>query len=244
VTGVSIRLSYDWTTIIQSQLLDTTPGTSSYSDAPLQPGQSFTDPLSGVTITTVSVSAGVANVNVSWGPDGIAPSTPANVNVASTGATTAQVTWSASTDNVGVAGYRVYRDNVLKGTVSTPSFNDSGLVGGTSYTYKVEAFDAAGNTSGAATKAWTQPTPDTTKPSTVVLSGSKTKSKVALSWTVATDNVGVVGYHVYRNGILAATTTARTWSEPLKRGTTNYTVKAYDAAGNEALVSNTYTTVK
>ena len=244
VTGVAIRIAYDWGTIIQSQLLDTTPGTSSYGDAPLQVGQSFWDPLSGVTITNQSVSAGVATVNVSWGADTTAPSTPTNVNVASTGATTAQVTWSASTDNVGVAGYRVYRDNVLKGTVSTPSFNDSGLVGGTAYTYKVEAFDANGNTSGQASKPWTQPVADTTKPSTVVLSGSKTKSRVNLSWSAATDNVGVAGYHVYRNGALVATTTARTWSDALRKGTMNYTVKAFDAAGNEALVSNPYTTVK
>jgi hypothetical protein len=78
----------------------------------------------------------------------------------------------------------------------------------------------------------------------VTLSGSIAKNKVTLGWTAATDNVGVVGYRVYRNGTLAATTTSRTWSEPVKKGTTNYTVKAYDAAGNEALVSNTYTTKK
>lgn len=244
VTGVSIRLSYDWTTIIQSQLLDTTPGTSSYNDAPLQVGQSFYDPLSGVTITTQSVSGGVATVNVSWGADGTPPSTPTNVNVASTGATTARVTWSASTDNVGVAGYRVYRDGVLRGSPTSTSFDDTGLVGGTGYSYTVVAFDANGNTSGVATRSWTQPVADTTKPSTVTLSGSIAKNKVTLSWTAATDNVGVVGYRVYRNGTLAATTTSRTWSEPVKKGTTNYTVKAYDAAGNEALVSNTYTTKK
>jgi hypothetical protein len=246
VNGVSIRLSYDWTTIIQSQLIDTTPGTTSFGDAPLAVGQSFWDPLSGVTITTQSVSGGVATVNVSWGADTTPPSTPTNVNVASTGNTTARLTWTASTDNIGVAGYRVYRDGVLRGSPTSTSFDDTGLVGGTGYTYTLVAFDANGNTSGVATKAWTQPTPDTTKPSTVVLTGSKVKAKVNLSWTVATDNVGVVGYRVYRNGVLAATTTAsvRTWSEPIKRGTTNYTVKAYDAAGNEALVSNTYTTVK
>jgi hypothetical protein len=247
VTGVSIRLSYDWSTIIQSQLLDTTPDTSSYSDAPLQVGQSFTDPLSGVTITTVSVSGGVATVNVSWGPDGIAPSTPTNVGVASTGATTAQVTWSASTDNVGVAGYRVYRDNVLRGTVTTPSFNDSGLTGGQSYSYAVEAFDASGNTSGQATKSWTQPIPDTTAPSKVTVTATLTKSKVTLKWGASTDNVGgsgLAGYHVYRNGSLVATTTSLTWSDSLRKGTFTYTVAAFDKAGNESLLSNPIVTKK
>lgn len=244
VTGVSIRLSYDWGTIIQSQLLDTTPATPSYGDAPLQVGQSFYDPLSGVTITTVSVTNGVATVNVSWGTDGTPPSTPSNLAVVSTGDTTARLTWTASTDNLGVAGYWVTRNGGSPVTVATTQFNDTGLTAGASYTYTVQAFDSAGNASGVATKGWTQPIPDTTKPSTVSLTGSATKSKVTLSWSLATDNVGVVGYHVYRNGLLAATTTARTWSEAVKKGTTNYTVKAYDAAGNEALVSNTYTTKK
>ena len=244
VTGVSIRIAYDWGTIIQSQLLDTTPGTGGYGDAPLAVGQSFWDPLSGVTITTVSVSGGVATVNVSWGADTTAPSTPTNLNASSTGTNTARLTWTASTDNIGVAGYRVSRDGGAPTTVSSTFFDDSGLTPGQTYGYTVVAFDANGNTSGVASKSWTQPIPDTTRPSTVVLSGAKTKAKVTLSWTVATDNVGVVGYRVYRNGALAATTTSRTWSEPLKKGTTNYTVKAYDAAGNEALVSNTYTTVK
>jgi len=244
VTGVSIRISYDWGTVVQSQLLDTTPGTSTYTDAPLQAGQTFWDPLSGVTITTVSVANGVATVDVSWGSDGVAPSTPANLAVSATGASAARVSWSASTDNVGVAGYRVSRDGSLLGTTSSTFFDDSGLNPDQTYTYTVEAFDAAGNTSGAASKSWTQPATDTQAPTKVTLSGSKTKSKVSLSWTASTDNVGVAGYRVYRNGKLVATTTARTWSEALKRGTTNYIVVAFDAAGNVSPNSNTYTTVK
>jgi chitodextrinase len=239
VTGVSIRISNDWGTIIQSQLLDTTPGTSSYLDAPLQVGQSFTDPLSGVTITTVSVADGVATVNVSWGADGVAPSTPTNINVASTGNASARVTWSASTDNVGVAGYRVYRDSVLKGTVTSTSFDDSGLTGGSSYTYKVEAFDAAGNTS-FATRAWTQPIPDTTAPTnpTNLKVSSLTKAKATFTWTASTDATGVAGYRIFRNGVQVATTTALTWSDARQRTASTYYVVAYDSAGNVSGASN------
>lgn len=244
VNGVSIRISYDWTTIIQSQLLDTTPGTSSYGDAPLAVGQSFWDPLSGVTITTVSVSGGVATVNVSWGSDATPPTTATNLAVTSTGATTARLTWSASTDNIGVAGYWVTRDGGAPVTVTTTQFNDTGLTGGQTYAYTVQAFDANGNASGVATKSWTQPIPDTVAPSQVALTGSKTKSRVNLSWTAATDNVGVVGYRVYRNGVLVATTTNRTWSDSLRKGTMTYTIRAYDAAGNQGNPSNGYVTVK
>src|SRR5205823_9696318 len=55
------------------------------------------------------------------------------------------LTWTASTDNVGVAGYTVYRNGVKVGTVTTPGYTDNGVVASTTYTYTVDAFDADGN---------------------------------------------------------------------------------------------------
>ena len=242
VTGVSIRLSYDWTTIIQSQLLDTTPATGGFYDAPLQPGSSFFDPLSGVTVTTLTVTNGVATVNVSWGPDSIAPSVPGSFQVAATGGTTARATWTASTDNLAVAGYRVYRDGNLLGTTTSLLWDDTGLVPLSTYAYTVVAFDAAGNTSAVASRSFTMPQLDTTKPSTPVIVGAVTKSRTTLTWAAATDNVGVAGYRVYRNGNLVATLagTARSWSESRQRLATNYYLVAFDAAGNVSANSNTY----
>lgn len=63
--------------------------------------------------------------------------------------TRAQLNWSASTDNVGVTGYNIYRNGVKVGTSNTTSFVDTGLTPSTSYNYTVKAFDAAGNESGA-----------------------------------------------------------------------------------------------
>jgi chitodextrinase len=57
------------------------------------------------------------------------------------------LSWQASTDNVGVAGYGVYRDGLLAGTTSATSFTNSNLVSNTSYVFTVAAFDAAGNSS-------------------------------------------------------------------------------------------------
>ena len=234
VTGVAIRISNDWTTIIQSQLLDTTPGTSTYADAPLQPGNSFYDPLSGVTITTVSVTSGVATVNVSWGPDSIVPSTPGNPQVASTGAGAARFSWTASTDNISVAGYRVYRDSVYQGTTTSTQWNDSGLTQKQTYTYGVVAFDAAGNSSGTASASFLVPVPDTTNPSAVSnLKATFTKSKATLTWAAAGDNVGVTGYRIYRGTTVVATVTGLTWSDTRQRLATTYSVSAIDAAGNE-----------
>jgi chitodextrinase len=240
VNGVSIRISNDWTTIIQSQLLDTNPSTTTFSDAPLAVGATFWDPLSGVNITTVSIAGRVATISVSWGGDATAPSTPGNPQVAATGASTARFTWNASTDNVAVAGYRVYRDGGLLGTTTSTQWNDSGLAPLTTYLYAVVAFDAAGNSSGTASSSFQMPQADTTAPSAVtnLRATSLTKAKANLAWNAATDNVGVTGYRIYRNGTLVAAVTGLTWSDNRQRTQTTYTVRAIDAAGNVGAVSN------
>jgi hypothetical protein len=55
--------------------------------------------------------------------------------------------WSAITDNVGVTGYRVYRDGSELTTTTQTSYSDTGLTASTEYTYTVSAYDAAGNVS-------------------------------------------------------------------------------------------------
>jgi chitodextrinase len=55
--------------------------------------------------------------------------------------------WSASTDNVGVTGYEIYRDNQKIGTTSKTTYTDTNLTIGTTYTYTVRAYDAADNKS-------------------------------------------------------------------------------------------------
>jgi chitodextrinase len=58
-----------------------------------------------------------------------------------------QLAWSASSDNVAVAGYRISRNGVVVGTSSTTSWFDTNWVTGSTYTYSVVAYDAAGNVS-------------------------------------------------------------------------------------------------
>ena len=241
VNGVSVRYSNDWTTIVQSKLIDTTPATTTFNDAALAPGRSFFDPVSGVTVTTVSIAGGNAVVHLDWGADTVPPSQPGPISVTKTGTNTAQLSWSASTDNRGVSGYQVSRDGSTLGTVSTTNFNDSGLNPGQTYQYSVIALDAAGNPSTPSTKSWTQPVPDTTAPTWPAgtqLTVSVTKAKATLSWVAATDNVGVTGYRVYRGTTLVATTTARTWSDSRQRTASTYYVVAFDAAGNVSAHSN------
>jgi hypothetical protein len=83
--------------------------------------------------------------------DTSAPSIPSNLTSPSQTTTTVSLSWTASTDNVGVTGYRVYRAGTQIGTSATTSYTDTGLTAGTQYSYTVAGYDAAGNVSAQST---------------------------------------------------------------------------------------------
>ena len=85
----------------------------------------------------------------SGGTDTTAPSAPTGLVVSGTTASSVSLKWSASTDNVGVAGYDVYRGATKVGSSTSTSYTDSGLSASTAYSYTVKAKDAAGNVSAA-----------------------------------------------------------------------------------------------
>lgn len=100
-------------------------------------------------------------VNSIWGTpvaDTEAPSVPTNITESNKTSTSATLSWSASTDNVAVTGYNIYKDGVLVGTSSSNTYNITGLTAATSYQITIEAFDAAGNKSALST-AYTLTTP-------------------------------------------------------------------------------------
>ena len=80
--------------------------------------------------------------------DTTVPSTPLNLTSSSKTTTSVTLAWSAATDNIGVTGYNIYVNNVLKTTVSTLNTVVTGLTAATTYTFTVRAKDAAGNISG------------------------------------------------------------------------------------------------
>jgi chitodextrinase len=80
-------------------------------------------------------------------PDTQAPSAPTGLSASDVSSSQITVSWSASMDTVGVAGYRVYRDAVLIRTTPATSYTDTGLTALTSYAYTVTAFDYANNVS-------------------------------------------------------------------------------------------------
>ncbi len=87
--------------------------------------------------------------NTGGGTDTQAPSIPVNLTTANTTETSTTVSWAASTDNVGVTGYDVYRDGTILNSTSSTSLNVSGLTANTTYSFSIRAKDAAGNISGA-----------------------------------------------------------------------------------------------
>uniref|UniRef100_UPI003216B04A DUF5074 domain-containing protein n=1 Tax=uncultured Draconibacterium sp. TaxID=1573823 RepID=UPI003216B04A len=154
--------------------------------------------------------------------------------------TSIALSWTASTDNVGVAGYVVYLDGNSIKTVTETSFVISGLSSETEYTLEVEAFDAAGNKSAKAklTVSTTAPAADEVAPSAPGdLAAEPAETSIALSWTASTDNVGVAGYNVYQNGESIETVTETNFTVSGLSSSTEYTfeVEAFDAAGNKSV---------
>jgi len=187
--------------------------------------------------------------------DTTAPTAPSNLRVSSRTTSSVSLAWDAATDDVGVAKYAVWRGDankgnwVLAGTTggSTRSFTDSGRAAGTTYSYAVYAYDAAGNRSAAASNILltaTASAADTTPPSapTGLKVTGRTSSSVSLSWTRATDNVGVAKYVVWRANRYGTwaqvgwtSGTTFTNSGLPSRSTFTYAVYAYDAAGNRSV---------
>jgi chitodextrinase len=244
VSGVGIRIAPNTSTIVQSQLLDNTPDTTSFDDSPLTAGHTFTDPGTGLQITTVSTTSSTATIQAQFTPDTQAPSAPTNLAASAKSSSSIALTWGASTDNIGVTGYRVYRNGALIASPTTTSWTDTGLAAGTSYSDQVKAVDAALNLSNPSNTATmstlTADTQAPTAPTNLKASVGKSKT-VSLSWSAATDNVGVTGYRLYRNNTLVATVTGTATTNHPPRGASSYQVSAIDGAGNEGPRSNTAT---
>jgi chitodextrinase len=127
------------------------------------------------------------------------PSVPSDVSATSTLPTQATVSWTASTDAVGVIGYHVWRGDSVIATTTSTSFTDSGLWPDAPYSYTVSAFDAAGNESARSAPASVTTLADTNPPSTPtqLSQTAATETTATLRWHASTDDVAVTGYQYY-----------------------------------------------
>jgi len=211
---------------------------------------SGTPTLAGTSTVTVTVSDGSANASASFAwsitepaGDTEPPTAPTGLSASNSGGFP-QLSWSASTDNVGVAGYAIYRST--DGTQGVEVFRTSGTAWldatateGVEHWYTIKAYDAADNLSTPSQSVSIIAFEAPTSPRNLTI--SVVGNLPELSWTESTDNVGVVGYIIYRDtrnaqGPEIARTSATTWldatAQPGVRYT--YTVSAYDAAGYES----------
>jgi putative cell wall-binding protein/chitodextrinase len=228
-------------------------------DLPASPRTLSVTGLTEATSYTFAVRALDAAGNVSTsGPsttvttaDVTAPVWPAGAAITFSGVTTTQISlaWPAATDNVGIATYRVMRRSgtgdfaqVASLAAGTRTFTNTGLSSATSYTYRIDAVDAAGNRTSGPQGTQATVTPDTTPPSWPstknLVERNLAQTTVRLAWTQATDNVGVTGYRVFRGSTLVGSTNpdVRVIDVAGLTADTSYTfsVQAVDAAGNQS----------
>jgi cellulose 1,4-beta-cellobiosidase len=155
--------------------------------------------------TTDSASSGVPNPNPL---DTTPPSRPMGLTGSAVGSTGAKLSWSASTDNIGVTGYIVHRNGAQVAAVTTRNYADGGLSAATTYTYSVAARDAAGNIS----------------PDSASVNVTTASTSVTLAWdAVAAPTLS--GYRVYFG------TAAGGYLQPRGQGVAVGDVTTYTVAG-------------
>jgi chitodextrinase len=192
-----------------------------------------------VSNTNFTITAGTS-------ADTQAPTAP-TLTASGTTQTTTNLAWSGATDNVGVTGYDVYRSAILLGSTASTTYAVSGLTASTAYTFSVRAKDAAGNVSVASnvvSVTTSAPAGDTSAPTAPTLSASgTTQTSTNLTWTGATDNVGVTAYDVYQGATLLGSTASANYTVSGLTASTAYAflVRAKDAAGNVSASSNVVT---
>src|SRR5689334_20649119 len=180
-------------------------------------------------------------------PDTQAPSAPTNLGASNITQTSLALTWTASTDNVGVTGYDVYQNSVkINSTaVTVTNYSVTGLTPATTYSYYVVARDAANNISGSSNVINpTTQSPDTEPPTTPanLVASAISYNSFTLGWGAATDNIAVTGYNVFVNGnkVNSAQVTGTSYSVTGLAELTTYTVYvvALDQAGNNTASSS------
>jgi hypothetical protein len=210
-------------------------------------GLSFHDasPPSNVTlayavsaVSAASIEGEVATAAPLTVGDAAPPSVP-GVPLLTLGDSYVTLAWAASTDDVGVSAYTVYRDGVSIATPAGTTYVDRTASAGRTHSYTVAAQDLAGHLS-ALSDPSSIDVPDVIPPSmpgSLVAVTSPLPWSATLEWQASSDNVRVTGYHVYRDGALIATTAATAWTDiDLPRvGAATYEVEATDAAGLESL---------
>lgn len=174
--------------------------------------------------------------------DNHGPSRPSNLYVVAVSGSALTLSWSASVDNVGVEGYKIFRDGIEIGLVTDIFYTDATVIEGNTYQYTVQAYDATNNFS------------EISEPLSVAIEereeipsapinlrvDSRYESEITLSWDIE-DELGIEGYKVYRDGVEIGSTKELCYQDRnLESGKEyNYYVRAYTSKGSLSDPSNT-----
>ena len=192
-------------------------------------------------LATNTAGATCADTQAPTWPAGAALSTS---NVAKTSLT---LTWPAATDDKAVSQYKVFKGTTLLATLgsSARTYNVTGLTQGTSYTFKVQAGDAAGNvsTDGPSVTVRTLSDAPAWPAGTTVVGKDVTETGATLLWGAASG--AVASYRVYRDGTLVGTVpgTARSYAATGLAAGTSYLFKV-EAVGSTGAESTTGPSVR
>jgi chitodextrinase len=180
------------------------------------------------------------------------PTVPANVAATAVSSTQINVTWSASTDDVSVAGYQVYRNGAQVGTTTSLSYSDKGLTASTTYSYTVAAYDVAGNASPQSKAASaTTLAADTILPTVSITApaANTTMSGMVTVTARASDNVAVADVQFQLDGsnlgpdLTTAPYTISWNTTTVSNGSHTLTAIARDTSGNKATSAGVVVTV-
>jgi chitodextrinase len=229
-----------------------TSTTPSFTDTGLSPNTPHSYAVSATDTSGNTSAQSSPAFSTSTAPDTTAPSVPTGLTAQATGPAGVSLSWSPSTDDVGVVAYRVYRDadTVAFYTAQGGTTTATDTVAPKStHSYSVSAVDGAGNESAKSAPVSVTTPADTTPPgapSGLTVTAVAANS-VSLSWSAASDNVGVGSYRVMRNGAVIAklacsgpdscpTTYTDTTAKPKTKY--KYVIKAVDTSGNVGPASN------
>lgn len=137
--------------------------------------------------------------------DTIAPSTPTNLAASGTTSVATTLSWTASTDNVGVTGYDVYSGSTLLGNTASTTTSITGLTASTTYSFSVKAKDAAGNASASSNVLSVTTGSGTTPPVSYCASQGNSTSDEKISkvvfGTISNTSTGTAGYENFTTQI-------------------------------------------
>jgi hypothetical protein len=230
-TGFRIERSLDGVNFATTTTIAANLGT--YTDATVVASTTYTYRVYALNAEGSAVS-NLATVTTPE-PDTVVPSIPTNLMNGTVSNTQVPLTWVASSDNVAVTGYHVYRNGAILATVTGVSYTDTSVVADTTYSYTVRAIDGSGNVSGDSnTVIVTTPTVALTVTSSVA---AKATSAI-VTWNTNLPTTGTVWYGTAANtlnksvsDISSVTSHDTTLTGLTKLKTYYYQVVATDTAG-------------